>query len=266
MEHHSKRTLEVYLVYDDLNHSDRFKIEKMFDQFEQRIYFIQLNPADWRQMPVSNHASQANYYRLLMPELLPSTLSRVLYLDCDLVVLTNLNPLWAISLDSFPLAAVANVGAIPEHVNSLGLTTERYFNSGVMLVSLDEWRSRGLTSQCMKVIDQHPEKLLCWDQDALNAVLDGDWYMLKPFWNVQSYAFDIPESELNQLPNKEEILNCRQSIGIVHFTSKFKPWSPHCTHPLRHLYNHYLKKSAWNTPPLRSYLQRLFHRLHSGIA
>lgn len=36
-----------------------------------------------------SHISLATYYRLMLPEVLPVTLDKILYLDCDIIVMVE---------------------------------------------------------------------------------------------------------------------------------------------------------------------------------
>jgi hypothetical protein len=50
--------------------------------------------------------SKMTYARLLIPELFPATVSKVLYLDSDLLALGDLGPLWRTDLAGAVVAAV----------------------------------------------------------------------------------------------------------------------------------------------------------------
>ena len=54
--------------------------------------------------------SRATYARLLLPELVPSSVTRLLYLDCDIVVLRDIGELFDERLDGSLLAAVESKG------------------------------------------------------------------------------------------------------------------------------------------------------------
>ena len=93
--------------------------------------------------------SHATYFRILAPELLPASLSRVIYLDADVRVASDLSRLWAEPLREHPVLAVRDAGAplvssprgLVNH-RELGLAPELgYFNAGVMLLDLARWRA-----------------------------------------------------------------------------------------------------------------------------
>lgn len=198
--------------------------------------------------------SPAIFYRLLIPEVLPETVDRILYLDSDLIFERSLRPLWEKSFQGTALQAV------PERIVScpkagiadwerLGLDPGTpFFNSGLMLMNLNVWREEDIHGQTIRYL-RNPENDFCYagDQEALNAVLAGRWRPLDQRWNAIDQVFD---PDLRQ--HHEEMLGTRLESAkrepfVVHFTSDEKPWQPGCTHPVRHRFYHYLRESGWFT-------------------
>ena len=67
-----------------------------------------------------------------------------------------------------------------------------YFNSGVLLINLDGWRSRDLGREILDWIAANPDKITLADQDAINAVL---WQAITPLpdcWNLQIGDTSVP--------------------------------------------------------------------------
>lgn len=82
------------------------------------------------------------FYRLLAKKILP--VDKIIYLDSDIIVNTDIAELWSVDLKTFPLAAVPEIVATNNHMlrNKFLLKTERvadedYFNSGVILFDLN---------------------------------------------------------------------------------------------------------------------------------
>ena len=74
--------------------------------------------------------------RLLVDRLLPESVSRVLYLDADTLVIGSLRELWETDLEGCPLGMVAEPTANHARKKDLGLENMSYFNSGVLLIDL----------------------------------------------------------------------------------------------------------------------------------
>ncbi|KAK7443527.1 hypothetical protein VKT23_015700 [Stygiomarasmius scandens] len=88
---------------------------------------------------------------------------RVLYLDADLLVRSNLEPLWQTDLRGRPLAAIPDVG---HPMGYDGIDRKAYFNAGAMLMDLAKIRING---QNLHETGRNMKDSSFRDQDALNA-------------------------------------------------------------------------------------------------
>ena len=80
-----------------------------------------------------NHISKATYYRLLIADILPKEIDRVLYLDCDIIVNDSLEELWGIDMTGKAIAASPQIGS-GHDCERLGYPIEDgYFNAGQFL-------------------------------------------------------------------------------------------------------------------------------------
>src|SRR6185437_4693696 len=106
------------------------------------ISFLEVPDREVAGLPVLPQFTQAMWYRIFLPELLPGV-DRVLYLDADTIAVDSLSPIWEVPLGDSYLAAVTNVFQ-PNHFHrpaQLGLPGPKvYFNSGVLLMNLDQMR------------------------------------------------------------------------------------------------------------------------------
>jgi lipopolysaccharide biosynthesis glycosyltransferase len=204
-------------------------------------------------LKISLHASPANYFRLLMPEVLPRSVQRVIYLDSDMIIRRPLDELWSVSLGDAPLGAVENSGnTFSNHVR-IGLSyDQKYFNSGVLLVDLAQWRSSGLHFEVLEFVRENPKKIKFWDQDGLNAVLAGRWHELPMKWNV-SYSYFLRADTRARYPNILE------NPGIIHFCGdnwKSKPWYE--KHPFNSEYKELLMRTPWGRGPISRTVHKPF--------
>ena len=84
-----------------------------------------------------------------------------------------------------------------------------YFNSGVLALDLKAIRAGRIFDQARRYAITHADRCRMHDQDALNAVLDGNWQVLGWRWNAMNYLSNL-------MPRK---------AFIRHF-SGYKPWTP----------------------------------------
>jgi lipopolysaccharide biosynthesis glycosyltransferase len=189
------------------------------------------------------HFSSATYYRLLLPDILPITLNKVLYLDCDLIIRKPIDTLWNYDLGNSLFGAVEDM--VPdEHKIQLGMLPDApYFNSGVMLFNLKEWRKRAFNKNVIELIFNHPNQFPFVDQDGLNISAGGDWTSLPKTWNVLHQYFFVPGY-------RARYADVIADPAIVHFTGEgqgLKPWQiGKYRHPYSLEYHKYRYLTPWN--------------------
>lgn len=160
--------------------------------------------------------SKMTFARILLPQFLPPTCSRALYLDGDILVLTSLDQLWNTDLGD------AVIGAVPDYwldnpassgpAATGGARVKRYFNAGILLIDLAKWRNERISERSLDYLDRFPTTEYS-DQDALNVACDGKWKILDRAWNFQ---FD-PRQAIAGVARE-------QKAAIVHFVTNVKPW------------------------------------------
>lgn len=181
------------------------------------------------------HFTRAILFRLGLAHLAPADCRRVIYLDADLIATDDICRLWSTDLGGAALGAVEDAYVDPEAFAAkwgVAQTPARYFNSGVLLVDLEQVRNDGLFDAALRFVAEHGAGLTLTDQDALNFAFAGRWHRLDGVWNVQRHMV-IPSlfsevAERNRLDAK--------APGIVHFTGPEKPWLPGVYHPWAWLY------------------------------
>jgi lipopolysaccharide biosynthesis glycosyltransferase len=206
--------------------------------------------------------------RFCLPELLHDR-SRVIYLDSDTLVLSDLSGLWDTELDPHPLAAVANViepSARP-HVEALGIEYPGgLFNSGVLLMDLARMRAERSSEQLFKAAADNREGVVWPDQDALNVVFAGRWLALHPRWNTQNSFWGLRQ-EATEVFGAPLLDEATREPAIRHFEGPglSKPWHYLCPYPGRDEHRALLAQTPWAHIPLEdrtaaTWFMRLFPR------
>jgi len=185
--------------------------------------------------------TEAAYYRILLPTVFP-LLSKILYLDCDILVLKDISPLFNIDMTHYAVAAVEDILKLKdEHRLQLNLSyADSYFNSGVMMANLDYWREHDVERRLLE-FSRKERKVFFHDQDALNHVFRKQWFQLSPQWN-KFYPVVYPANRFHSVCDVDDFNN----PAVVHFAGRIKPWR--CIkwpfdHKYRSLYYSYLNKT-----------------------
>jgi len=152
-------------------------------------------------------------------KVLPYDISRILWLDADLIINKNIDSFYNQTIDGYSLVACddhnQNIGKLRDN---LGMSKEqKYFNAGILLFNIDYLRSHFSPDYLIEYAVNNKEKIIWHDQDVLNAVCGTSAKILEnTIYNRQIFSYSvITEDELNQISN---------SACIIHFLGKIKPW------------------------------------------
>jgi lipopolysaccharide biosynthesis glycosyltransferase len=251
----SDQRLSLFLIDGGIEPANQKKIIQSLDGNKIDITWIKSSDISTKilpeQLPLSDKWPLTTYYRLLLPQIIPQHFHKVIYLDTDLVIQGDISNLWNAAIDDNYALAVQDVCqpyvAMTSHLNpeKFGIPqNSKYFNSGVLVMNLEQWRRDQITDKLFELIARHKDTLLFPDQDALNIVLAQRWRELPPSWNQMHgiYAFsNWQESPYSQMEYDKAI----QEPDIIHFTTLPKPWMNNCIHPQKDLFYQYLDRTAW---------------------
>jgi lipopolysaccharide biosynthesis glycosyltransferase len=170
--------------------------------------------------------SLAAYFRFLIPYLL-TDYENVIYLDCDILCLTDMAKLLDFDYSGCVLGCSHRpIGApqwdwVETHAKGLGLGNWiNYFNSGVLVFNTENFRA--LVGQ-KEVLEMAATTTFMFpDQDLLNVLCEGKEVFFPLKWNALTDE-DIPDI-LEELA--EEYRESQESPCIIHYNTD-KPWKRH---------------------------------------
>ncbi|WP_308550326.1 glycosyltransferase family 8 protein [uncultured Parabacteroides sp.] len=260
-ENNRNESIVVHLLSDNISAEKKEILSRIIENnYKQNVVFYEMNRNIFKDFPVraKDHISIAAYYRLMLSDLLPQKMTKVLYLDCDMIVTGSLHPLWNTDLFGFALAAVKdNLSYMPETFERLSLpSADCYFNTGLLLINLDYWRKENIFEQAVEITKNKADILLWHDQDLLNILFHAHWMSLPYRWNVMNTLMrPLPFYTPDMIKSIDMEIKKRV---VVHYTCAWKPWIYPCDNPLCFEYYKYLKLSPWKKfKPARS-LNRVF--------
>jgi lipopolysaccharide biosynthesis glycosyltransferase len=251
--------LRVFVIDGGITPTSRQRIEeKIASLGNVELEWLKNDLASHKDLPTVGHINDSMYLRLFMGELLPPQVDRVIYLDVDLLVESDLADLWREEFGPAIVLAVRNYSRsiMRSHLPLPGIDEatrrkRKYFNSGVMLVNLTRWREERIGEAAFYYIRRNRAVIEFGDQDGLNAVLFGKWEELDISWNAQVDKL----MDLDQLGRGEmydEIRRRRDELlfrpRIRHYSGAKKPWHAGRFRPVRKAFLHYLHGCRWFDP------------------
>ncbi len=229
----------IHILDGGISHKSKIKLQLFFIKNRLKYRFYKINYKEINNAPTHGHISLSAYSRLFLATVINKEINKVLYLDCDLIVVKKINSLLNTNIEDFFIAASEEKISYDLN-NKLELDGSLYFNSGVMLINLKKWRNENIESKFVDFIKNKSEKIKYWDQDVLNYCLKNKWLRLPQKYNLTHFYFypnDYTPSYFGL--NETQYEETQKDPIIIHFTSHQKPWIEGCKHPQKDLYYQY---------------------------
>lgn len=241
-------TFGLYLMHSGLPERELEGLERWCGEASWEFHSVPVDAALFDGAPVTAQYPREMYYRLLAGQMLPDGLSRVLYLDPDILVINPLRELWETDMQGNMFAAAAHTGKteLANNVNRIRLGTDHdYYNSGVLLIDLERCRSEVAPDELFAFVREHRRELVMPDQDLLNAVYGDSILPLDDaLWNYDARNFN---NYVLRSTGGQDMSWVMENTAILHFCGKAKPWKPNYIYRFGVLYRHYerLAERAW---------------------
>ncbi|MEY2357583.1 glycosyltransferase family 8 protein [Lysinibacillus capsici] len=239
--------IDIYVLHSDLGDNDINIIAVVLEDLLNdtvNIHFVEVEENRFSSIPIiESHLSIQTLFRILLTELLPSDIEKLIYLDSDLVLEDSISQLFSLEINDYYVAAVPDFNDELAKNQNISSGVD-YFNSGVMLVNLKKWREGDMLNKCLNYAFENKEKLRFPDQDILNGVLNGNWLKLDLSWNVTRMFYDRDEKDW-EVPLQESIKIAKTNPKIIHYTTWKKPWFYLDDHPFKEKYFYYLNQTKF---------------------
>lgn len=236
--HNHQHCFDFYILGFDLTEQSKQYIQSIIRE-KDTVTFIDVKD-DFDIFPNQSmpHISHAAYGRLNLAKYL-SHLDKILYLDVDILVNRNLSDLWQLDITHHYAAVAVDVNVLlfmKEHTKLLDIDdTHLYFNSGVMLINLQQWRNLDIFQHSLNWLNQMQGKVCFEDQDALNFLCQNKVMYLDCRYNYileQKPIYDILNTTI-----KPDFLDFQaHDILIYHYAGPSKAWHKDCPYDNAHLY------------------------------
>lgn len=221
--------IRFFIIDDGITDDKKSKIKGTAESLQSTVEFITVKNKQLMQGFVSGEISRACYFRIDIPNILPAEVTKVIYLDCDLLLYDDIQILWNTDIGDYPLAAVCDYGIMAskrlrrQKAKCIGLPYKAdYFNSGVLIMNLDAWRKADYSGKVIEIVQKN--KFPNHDQDALNKVFMNNWYVLPLRWNVIPPVFNLFMKILKSELLRKNAVEAKKNPAIFHYAGGYKAW------------------------------------------
>ncbi len=177
------------------------------------IRFINIGNLFDKQYEVEDFTIE-NYFRLAIPEYFKEE-EKVIYLDCDTIITSDLSRFIDVNFSGYSIVAVKDRLAqtnknFQRYIKTNSLDPSRYFNSGVLIFNVKKINSEGGILRGNQELLKRSYRYV--DQDMLNVGYINDVLLVS-----EEYNYTITGAEIDVLKMPK----------IIHFVYK-KPWKHIC--------------------------------------
>jgi lipopolysaccharide biosynthesis glycosyltransferase len=260
-ENNKENQIDIYILYSSLSEQQKKILIDLANQYNQNINLIPAPEYYFSTAPTLRWTKET-YYRLLLNELLPQNLHRIIYIDCDTIVINSLLDLFNLNLGEYYIAALLEEYSLV-HRKRLGLKEPGdYYQAGVLLFDLNKCRTILNYDKATEIINFLGEKLKVVDQDVINFIFDGKIKSLdKKFNNCELTNFEKNNfKRLFNIVNKKEL---RKTV-ILHYAAS-KPWNNIFSGSCEGIWYKYLKISPYSSNCYKKFKKVKYKLIRLGI-
>ncbi len=204
------RDLKFYIFNEDIPKEWFYLMEKRLEKLNCEILNIEIDAEKVKYFSTPDeHIKYMTYFRYFIAEFVKE--DRALYLDCDMVIHGNINPLFQKDFEGNYIIAVPDGWY------------KNIFNAGMMMVNVHKWKTDNICQNLLELTaEKHQE--IYGDQGVLNLLFENKWKKVSPHYNFMvgldtlGYWAQKPEWFLNSWDENYK-------PAIIHFEGKDKPWN-----------------------------------------
>lgn len=236
---------EIYILNTDIDEKTAEPVKKFEDE-KFGVHFIDVSERleeVKNSLQLRDYYTGATYYRIFIANMFPEY-EKALYIDSDTIVLGDVSELFHTELKSNLIGAIPDeaVAVVPEFrlytKETLGIEAEKYFNAGVILMNLKEFRKSNFYGKFCGLLKTY-KFCVAQDQDYLNVLCKDRIVFVGNEWN------------------KMPIGGASETPKLIHYNLTMKPW---------HYENILFKEHFWHYAKRSEYYERILGELRAYSA
>lgn len=225
-ENNREHDITVHLLHHGLSADSQSFLSQLAERYGNKVKYYDVDMDKLGNVYIDEkihpNLSVSTYYRMLLPSLLDKSINRVLYLDCDIIVLKDVSPLYTLDLDGYGVAGVEDITPYSDkHRHVMNLTLDsRAFCAGVLMINLQYWRMHNSEKSMLDYAHKMFCKLFLEDQDVLNHEFRNHWFKL-PYKYMRT---PMAIASLDKCQRGNDIYEYVFEPVIIHYAAHVKPW------------------------------------------
>lgn len=230
----TREKVDIWYFYDKLSDNSIKKLNDIVEKWGGTLHLVEVKDEVFDKVPLNAHFTKETYFRLLVADLLPKNIERVLYLDPDIVINKDIQDFYYQPFNEYALVACLDscITNDNETIKRLKLPKHSsYFNAGVLLINLDYYRKNINVDEMFKYIENNADSLKYCDQDVLNVFFAEKVKFCEPKYNLLLCNISASSKKIEE-------------AVVLHYAGSQKPWKAGYKHGALEIYNHYAENAG----------------------
>lgn len=252
--------IRVFVLHHELDDDDFQLLRECLNNYDIEIISLIIDRNLFNdRLPHNVQWTIEAYYRLLLLDILPLDVERLLYLDVDIIVNCSINDFYHIDFCDDEIIVAENAGGFIDPNKRLTQKQQemfepmfkqgfKYFNSGVLLLNISLLRENHNFQTYLQAIEEWNYEMGAPDQDILNYV----------HWNKVGYIDPTIVNYFSRVAHEQGVSyeQAKNSIMILHYTDE-KPWETRNYHyPIEQIWWDYAKLTPFYVELLEEFLKK----------
>ena len=248
------KEINVYLFGDKISKDNEVKLNSIADKYGRNFSLIDVNDLELPEKLYSGRYPKSAFSRIFAYKLLPESIDKVLYLDCDLIINGEIEELYDMDFAGNTLMAAMDPVSVVYN-KKIGIrNSDVYINTGVMLMNLTKMRNNPKIVEMSEFVNRYSKAMDYADQEIINGIYQGEIGYIPVKFNMMTQAYQYSYKELMRIRHphhyytEKEVEEAKKDPRIFHYTTcmmDIRPWFANSK--LRHapVFDKYWRMSPW---------------------
>ena len=271
------KNITVYIIDDKISDNNKKFINELADKYNRNIQYIK-QPVPQKFFNDERFTIKTlghTFAHMIVGQLLPKDLDKVLCIDSDMLILDKLDDLWNTNLDGYYIAGCEGAPGSVALEKEMGIDpSHTHCNGGLMFINLYAVRKDNIERKYVSYIKSIFDKgkiLAAYEEEVMNKCCYPKVLILPARYNVMTVSVVMGYKEFikfrgaTNFYSEDEFNDAVKNPTIVHALNNFyvrkRYWEENSDSPFADKYLEYRKLTLWNNLPLikvkRSFKQKV---------
>ncbi|WP_296876979.1 glycosyltransferase [Thomasclavelia sp.] len=256
--------LNIFLLSNGISEEELKKFKKLVKSFNRSINIIDIKKKfeevkkKYKLMDFSNINACSE---MLPNDIFPNNIDEILLIDSDTIIDGSIKDIRPHDFDKYIVSAVPNYqfnytyNILDEDSKYIIDKNGFYFNSGVVLYNLKQWRNIDCDKLILNAINQVNDRNYFASQTILNRAIPKEYIHLMSYkYNYFGFLYSkYMRNEIHKLYNENNIREIEKKPTVLHYKGNLtRPWYKELDSEEINIYRSYKRQTEWADYPLES--------------